>query len=161
LTPADLRRAIATLAGMDDPGQLRVADGLALWIESGSIKLEECLGVAPTWRSSLRRQIRDEIYNKIALTRFPDLTGWPLARAITTAVSQYEAGAWRYDRKNGTRPSGINGLILDLLKLDERLLDTEALRKLVGKNRALEYPAAGILFIETEASRDEYGVQGE
>jgi hypothetical protein len=141
---ADLKRAIATLASSGDPAQLRIADGLALWLESESTTLEAALGVAPTLRGAMRRRRRDALYAEIAQTLFPELSGWPLARAITTAVSRYRTGQWRHDRDNGRRPAGSNGLMFDLLKLGERLLDQEALRRLPGIFRAREYPSAAV-----------------
>jgi hypothetical protein len=132
--PADLHRAIATIAGTGDPALLRIAEGLALWLESESIKLEEALGVAPTWRAAKRRRRRDAIYDEIAATCFSGLSGRPFANAITNMISRYEIGAWPDDRDNGRRPHGPDGLVFDLLALGGRRLDHESLRRIVGKN---------------------------
>jgi len=50
---AGIRRSIVTLAGSGDPGQLRFADAVTLWLNGkDSVKLEDALGVAWNWRSA-------------------------------------------------------------------------------------------------------------
>jgi hypothetical protein len=135
-----MHRVIASLAASGDPGLLRVADALKVWLDGAdSIRLEDALAVAGNWRSATRRRRRDEIYQEIARTIFPDLSGLPQAKAIVTAVSRYQSSSWIRDRNSGARPIGMNALIYDLLALDERLLDSEALRKMPGIFRACEY----------------------
>jgi hypothetical protein len=77
---------------------LRIADALSLWLDGETITLEMALGLTNTWRSAMRRRRRDELYDEIAATRFPNLGGWALARAIDSLISRYAAGAWLRDR---------------------------------------------------------------
>jgi hypothetical protein len=67
---AGLHRVIAMAAGSGDPEALHVADALAIWLEGNdSVRLEDALGVASTWRSTMRR------WNGLAwrtTQRFPD-----------------------------------------------------------------------------------------
>ena len=135
-----LHAAIAMLAGAGDPEILRVAMALRTWLDTESTSLESALGIPATWRASRVRMRRDRLYAALA-RHFPGLEGRPLARAITTAISQYEFGSWQSDRRAGRRPDGARGLIFELLALPGRRLDEEALRKVVGKNSASEYPA--------------------
>jgi hypothetical protein len=121
---ADLNQTIALLAGTGEPGPLRMADALSLWRAStDSVRLEDALGVAPTWRSAERRRKRDRLYVQIGQTHFPHLKGLPLARAIIAEIDRYQTSSWPRDRDNGRRPAGANGLIFDLLSLGEHLLD--------------------------------------
>lgn len=148
---AGLRRMIAMGAGSGDIDALAASDGLSLWLSSNdSVKLEDALGVANNYRSTLRRRRRDDLYVEIAATCFPDLKGAPLARAIITGIDRYRASAWLRDHETGRRPAGANGLLYDLLALNERLLDVEALRKLPGIFRAGEYQDHDLGFSEQE-----------
>jgi hypothetical protein len=132
---ADLRRASAALASTGDAGLLRIADALSLWRESDATTLESALGLPPTWRSAMRRRARDRLYDSIAATCFPDLSGRPLANAIAGMIRDYETTAWPADRDAGRRPHGPNGLVFDLLMLGGRRLDHESLRRIVvGKS---------------------------
>jgi hypothetical protein len=136
---AGLHKVVALAAGSGDPEALHAADALCLWIEGNdSVRLEDALGVASNWRSTLRRRQRDALYVGIAQIHFPHLTGLPLARAIKTEIDRYAAGAWLRDRETGRRPDGSNALLYDILNLNERLLDVEGLRKLPGIFRAGE-----------------------
>lgn len=135
---ACLHKVIALAAGSGDPEACSAADALSLWLSSNndSVKLEDALGVANNYRSTLRRRRRGDLYVEIAATCFPDLKGAPLARPIITAIDRYRASAWLRDHETGRRPAGANGLLYDLLMLKKRLLDVEALRKLfVGAAR--------------------------
>lgn len=157
---ADLKRAASMLAVSGDPGLLRVADGIALWLEGGDgIKFEQVFGVGNNWRSALRRRRRDALYFKIGQTLFPGLTGSKLARSIIAAIDRYEASSWLGDRVTGRRPTGANALLFDILNLGERLLDLEALRKLPGIFRACEYQNQDLRFDEQEEKRLEYDDQ--
>jgi hypothetical protein len=148
---ADLRRTVALLAAADDPGLLRVADALPLWLESEAITLEEALGLPATWRTAMRRRRRDEIYEEIAAMCFPDLRGRPLANAITGMIYDYETTAWPADRDAGRRPHRPNGLAFDLLMLGGRRLDHESLRRIVvGKNSIANTHARDCIAAEQE-----------
>jgi hypothetical protein len=136
---ADLKRASAVLASTGDPGLLRIADGLSVWRDAETITLEMALGLPNTWRSAMRRSFRDDLYAGIARTHFSTLKGLPLARAIVAAIDHYETSSWRDDRANGRRPAGLKGQIFELLSLKERLLDVEALRKLIGAVNAQRF----------------------
>jgi hypothetical protein len=154
---ANLQRVISMIAGSGDHEMLHIADALKIWIGgTDSVRLEDAFGVAGNWRSARRRHRRDEIYIEIARTNFPDLTGVPLARAIAAAIGRYEASSWRFDRDNGRRPAGLNGLVFDLLALGGRRLDVEALRKLPGIFRAGEYQNQDLRFGEQVESCLEY-----
>jgi hypothetical protein len=143
---AGLHKVIAMAAASGDPEALHAADALAVWTAGNdSVSLESALGVASTWRSATRRSARDEIYDLIAATCFPDLAGRPLARAVDSLISRYETTAWPADRDAGRRPHGPNGLVFDLLALRVRRLDQDALRKTVGKKRPRKSPAEELL----------------
>lgn len=156
---ADLKRASAILAAAD-PTLLYIADAWAIWIGArDSVTFEDAVGAARNYRSALRRRQRDALYCKIGQTCFPHLTGLPLARAIIAEIDRYQTSSWPRDRDNGRRPTGINGLIFDLLALRAHMLDAEALRKLPGIFRACGYQTDGLHSDEQEENRFEHDGQ--
>jgi hypothetical protein len=151
---------IALAAASGDPEALHAADGLALWLGSDVATLEAALGLPATWRSADRRRRRDDLYAKIAQMNVPGLKGAPLARAVAAEIDRYQTSSWLRDRASCRRPAGPNGLLYDLLALNEHLLGVAALRKLFADIlRVGEYQTHDLRFGEREENHLEYDDQ--
>jgi hypothetical protein len=157
---ADLKRASAILAGAD-PTLLYIADAWAIWIGArDSVTFEDAVGAARNYRSALRRRRRDDLYAKIAQMNFPGLKGAPLARAVTAEIHRYKTNSWLRDRASCRRPAGANGLLYDLLALNEHPLGVAALRKLFADIlRVGEYQNQALHSGEREENHLEYDDQ--
>ena len=107
---ADVRRAIALLAELDDPAATRTAEVLTRWLAGEAF--ETAAGLAPGWRNALQMFARNAALAEL-VSLHPELDVSAIARLIT-------AGIERAARTHGVRPDGEAGLMRDLSRLEKR-----------------------------------------
>ncbi len=91
---ADLRLALATMLADGQPASVRVAERIALMLQSANTDLtvEQAFGLQGAsgfgWKSVLRRTRRDELIRSIAGRYFPGQKGRAIARAIEHEIAR-------------------------------------------------------------------------
>jgi hypothetical protein len=106
------------LATHEDSDVHLAANQLRIWLDvAGGVTFEGAQGLPASWRSALRRELRDERVLQIAEQHYPSKAGRGLADAMGTDLSRYERSGWIIDRAAGRRPDGKAGDFFDLLTL--------------------------------------------
>jgi len=121
---ANLRRAIAVLAELEDPAATLTAEVLTRWL-AGEGTMEAAAGLPTDWRRRLEIAARDRALNALAETR---------ADVDPTILANWIAGELRRGVGN-TRRDGALGYIDDLARLNCGGLGARNLRRLIADIR--------------------------
>jgi hypothetical protein len=141
---ADIAALIRVGAESGDPGAVRAAEALAIWLNGTQGLLEQALGAAPGIRAARRLRRRDAALRRLG-RRFDGLSERAVAEAVHKAVSRYrDRGTWARDDAGRHRPDHEAGLCFDVLA-NGPLPGVEHLRKvcLVGCRDAGDPPSIG------------------
>jgi hypothetical protein len=105
---AELRRAIALLAELDDAAATHAAETIARCLAGEDF--DSAAGFAPGWRRELQQAARDAALQAL-LALHPELDAQPLAQRIVARVE-------RAARMRGIRPDGEAGHYHDLARAE-------------------------------------------
>jgi hypothetical protein len=113
-------RAVATvLESVENTPEVALAAAqIRLWLNLAcDVSFESAAGLPSSWRSALRREMRDDLVHQIAARHYPGKTGRRLAGDMGNDLARYECAGWNRDRAAGRRPDGRAGDFYDLLLL--------------------------------------------